>query len=50
MVYFLHRGDDLGDLTETKWPELYMPQAGVGDLSGMRFIDVFVCHLFVQLI
>ena len=50
MTYSLHRGDDLGDLTETKWPELYTPQAGVGDLSGTRFIDVFVCHLFVQLI
>ena len=50
MSYSLHRGDDLGELTETQWPELYIPQAGLGDLTGMRFIDVFVCHLFVQLI
>ena len=34
MSCFLHRGDDLGDLTETKWPEMYTPQIGMGDLTG----------------
>lgn len=47
MIYSLHRGDDLGELTETQWPELYIPQAGVGDLTGMRFIGalLFVTYL-----
>ena len=29
------RGDDLGELSETTWPDLYVPAAGVGDLTGM---------------
>lgn len=28
------RGDDLGKLTETAWPELYKPDLGLGDLTG----------------
>eukprot|EP00956_Cyclotella_meneghiniana_P016363 scaffold25814_cov57-Cyclotella_meneghiniana.AAC.3 len=27
------KGDDLGDLTETSWPDLYIPVAGRGDLT-----------------
>ena len=34
MIYSLHRGDDLGELTEKKMPEMYTPQAGRGDLTG----------------
>eukprot|EP00956_Cyclotella_meneghiniana_P042191 scaffold248390_cov94-Cyclotella_meneghiniana.AAC.2 len=29
------RGDDLGKLTETTWPDLYIPAAGLGDLTGI---------------
>eukprot|EP00956_Cyclotella_meneghiniana_P040818 scaffold206212_cov43-Cyclotella_meneghiniana.AAC.1 len=29
------KGDDLGELTETKWPDLYIPAAGLGDLTGI---------------
>ena len=28
------RGDDLGELTETAWPELYIPEPLLGDLTG----------------
>ena len=34
MFAAVHRGDDLGELTETTWPDLYAPQAGLGDLTG----------------
>ena len=34
MFAAVHRGDDLGELTETKWPDLYIPKAGLGDLTG----------------
>ena len=34
MTYSLHRGDDLGELTEKKLPQMYEPQAGMGDLTG----------------
>ena len=27
-------GDDLRELTETLWPEHYIPEAGLGDLTG----------------
>eukprot|EP00956_Cyclotella_meneghiniana_P003490 scaffold4251_cov37-Cyclotella_meneghiniana.AAC.5 len=29
------KGDDLGDLTETAWPDLYIPEPGLGDLTGI---------------
>ena len=29
------RGDDLGELSETTWPDSYVPASGVGDLTGM---------------
>eukprot|EP00956_Cyclotella_meneghiniana_P044135 scaffold302880_cov113-Cyclotella_meneghiniana.AAC.1 len=28
-------GDNLGDLTEAPWPDLYIPEAGLGDLTGI---------------
>ena len=28
------RGDDLGELSETTWPDLYTPEEGLGDLAG----------------
>ena len=34
MTYSLHRGDDLGELSEKKMPEMYTPEAGKGDLTG----------------
>ena len=34
-----NRGDDLGDLKETKWPDAYVPKEGLGDLTG-EFIQV----------
>ena len=40
---FLNRGDDLGDLTEAAWPDLYIPKAGLGDLTGMVY---FHCIFF----
>eukprot|EP00956_Cyclotella_meneghiniana_P002464 scaffold2838_cov23-Cyclotella_meneghiniana.AAC.2 len=27
------KGDDLGELSETSWPDLYIPAAGLGDLT-----------------
>lgn len=38
-----HRGDDLGQLTETAWPDAYVPEAGIGDLTGMCNCFLF-CH------
>ena len=34
MFTTVHRGDDLGELTETTWPALYIPAGGFGDLTG----------------
>jgi hypothetical protein len=34
LFVFVSRGDDLGDLTETVWPDVYKPEQGLGDLTG----------------
>ena len=31
-------GDDLGELTETNWPDQYKPKKGLGDLTGEKII------------
>jgi hypothetical protein len=33
-VCFVSRGDDLGNLTETDWPDVYKPEQGLGDLTS----------------
>ena len=33
-VSLSNRGDDLGQLTETTWPNLYVPKPGIGDFTG----------------
>eukprot|EP00956_Cyclotella_meneghiniana_P006449 scaffold8466_cov41-Cyclotella_meneghiniana.AAC.3 len=33
------KGDDLGELTETAWPDLYTPEEGLGDLTEILSID-----------
>eukprot|EP00956_Cyclotella_meneghiniana_P027863 scaffold63549_cov35-Cyclotella_meneghiniana.AAC.1 len=33
------RGDDLRELTETTWPSLYIPAAGLGDLTNIISLD-----------
>jgi hypothetical protein len=46
------RGDDLGGLTETDWPDVYKPEQGLGDLTGkitkgygMKLIPVLTVEL-----
>ena len=34
----LERGDDLGELTETNWPDKYIPKPGLGYLPGEMII------------
>ena len=33
-LFIFFSGDDLGDLTETVWPDQYVPAEGLGDLTS----------------
>eukprot|EP00956_Cyclotella_meneghiniana_P014940 scaffold22644_cov44-Cyclotella_meneghiniana.AAC.4 len=33
------KGDDLGELSETTWPDLYSPEEGLGDLTEILSLD-----------
>ena len=48
--FYKFRGDDLGDLTETSWPDIYIPVAGRGDLTGEFFFNMSFIVLMLALL
>ena len=51
LFFIFVRGDDLGELTETNWPNVYTPEEGKGDLTGeFSFKLSFIVLMLVLLL
>ena len=44
MTIFFYRGDNDDGMTETDWPDRYIPTPGVGDLTGEYKVLFVVQH------